>query len=130
MNELPSGFPAELADSAFVAGSEVAWPQRFAIAAARWLGEHGYAVLGTELWLVQDGTINSLPIGTSGLPEVHGNTVSGKQNEEWEAYVHRASSETVAYLQGFDPDQIVQKGELYFNVVWANELGYANLRAT
>jgi hypothetical protein len=130
MNPLPPDFPPELAAAALVLDLEAAWSPEFAVPVVEWLGSHGYAVLGTELWLVQDDAIISLPIGTSELPEVHGNIVSNKRAEGWKAYVHRAAIETIAYLQGFDPKQIVQKGELYFNVVWVGELEYANLHAT
>ena len=95
--------------------------------AVKWLGAHDHAVLGTELWLVQNGRIDSLPVGTSGLPEVHGNTVSPKGIENWDSYVRRAAAETVIYLQTFNPKDIVERGALYFNVVWVSELAYGKL---
>ena len=40
---------------------------------SRLAGSHDYAILGTELWLLQGDQIQSLPIGRSGMREVHGN---------------------------------------------------------
>ena len=64
-----------------------------------WLGLHQYAVLGTELWVIRDGLINTLPVGQTGTREVHGNTVNRRANEAWAAFVSRAASETVLYLR-------------------------------
>jgi hypothetical protein len=118
---LPVNFPLELANSAFLSGSEAAWKLNDALVAVRWLGTHGYAVLGTELWLLRGSVVNSLPVGRSGLPEVHGSTVTHKVTEEWVSYVGRAAAETIAYLQAFNPRDIIQEGDLYFNVTWVSE---------
>jgi hypothetical protein len=86
-----------------------------------WLGLHGYAVLGTELWVVRDGVIHSLPIGQSGMGEVHGNMVDRQADESWAVFVNRAASETVAYLRSFESSEIVEPGDLHFNVTWVTE---------
>jgi len=118
---LPLDFPPELSSAAFVAHSEAAWPTSLAPKAVEWLGLHGYAVLGTELWLIKEGAIHPLPVGLSGMGEVHGNSVDREQGESWEMFVTRASALTAAFLRSFDPAQIVEQGELYFNVVWVEE---------
>jgi hypothetical protein len=125
---LPPTFPADLAAGAFAAGGEVAWPLALATTAVSWLAAHGYAVLGTELWVLQSGATQSLPRGPSGKPEVHGNDVSHRgEKEEWTSYVARAAAETLAYMHSFRAEEIVEPGDLYFNVVWVDELDYEKM---
>jgi hypothetical protein len=57
----PPNFPSELVTGAFVASKEAAWRPAQAAVSVEWLGAHGFAVLGTELWLPKDGSIQSLP---------------------------------------------------------------------
>jgi hypothetical protein len=123
----PPNFPPELEVLAFKAGEEVAWPVSVSASAVEWFGRHGYAVLGTELWLLKDGAKQSLPIGPSGMREVYGNTVNRKSKEAWSTFVARAAAETGAYLQEFNPSDIVEGGEVYFNVVWVSEDEFKNL---
>jgi len=125
----PPNFPAELASLAFVNGNQAAWPPKLAAAAVRWLGTHGYAVLGTELWVLEGGAIQSLPAGQSGMREVHGNTVNRRSEELWSSFVARAATGTLAYLQSFNPADIAEQGEIHFNVVWVSEAQYAELKS-
>ena len=123
----PPGFPSELAVAAFRAGDEVAWPPMLAAAAVEWFSGHGYAVLGTELWVLGGANIQTLPIGVSGMREVHGNTVNRESEEAWGSFVSRATAETRAYLQLFNQWDIVEPGHVYFNVVWVSEAGYEHI---
>ena|ERR1700676_5559370 len=123
----PPHFPPELISAAFVTGNEAAWPPMLAAAAVEWLGAHGYAVLGTELWVLKGGAIQSLPIGQSGMREVHGNTINRERYESWSFFVARAATETLMYLQSFNPADIVEQGEPHFNVVWVSEAQYTVL---
>jgi len=123
----PDGLPPELAAAACVAGREVAWTPSVVLAAVEWLGKHRYAVLGTELWVVQGGSIKSLPKGTSGKPDVHGNTVNRERGETWDSFVARAARDTLAYLRSFRPEEILETGELYFNVVYVSEAEFDRL---
>jgi hypothetical protein len=100
MDFWPADFPSGLAEPAFWS-NEPAWEPHIASQVVDWLGFHQYAVLGAELWVVRDGLINTLPIGQTGMPEVHGNTVSRLANEPWAAFVSRSASETVVYLRSF-----------------------------
>lgn len=118
---LPPQLPSNLGDAAFVFGDDAAWPPSFAAEAVSWLTANSYAVLGTELWAVNNGCVSSLPIGRSGLPECHGNTVNRAPGEEWQAFVRRCRAETLAYLQSFNPAEIGEGGHLYFNITWVNE---------
>jgi hypothetical protein len=126
---LPAALPSELADAAFVAGNEAAWPPAVAAQVVEWLGLHGYAVLGTELWVIRNGEIHSLPIGRSALPDVHGNVVNRTPDELWAEFVSRAASETVDYLRSFNPTEIAEPGDPFFNVTWVNEEEFQNLRS-
>jgi hypothetical protein len=124
----PPNFPSDLAVAALATGDDVAWPPASAALAVEWFGIHGYAVLGTELWLIKpDGAIQSLPTGTSGMREVHGNTVNRESGEPWNTFAARAAAETLAYLHSFNPADIVERGALYFNVVWVGESEYQSL---
>ena|ERR1039458_8855907 len=129
--ELPPDIPQDLADAAFYAGNgEAAWPPSVAAKAAKWLGDHGYAVLGTELWVVKpDRTIIILPLGLSELPEVHGNTVNRDNGETWSSFTRRAAAETFVYLSLFNPGDIVEEGDLRFNITWVKEAEFEQLRA-
>jgi hypothetical protein len=120
----PPNFPPELAAAAFIATDEVAWPPSAAAAAVDWFSTHGYAVLGTELWLLQGPRIQSLPIGLSGMREVHGNTVNRESEDTWSSFVARAGAETRAYLQAFKPSDIVEQSQLFFNVTWISEADF------
>jgi hypothetical protein len=117
----PLNFPSELRATCFRADNEVAWPPMLAAAAVEWLCSNGYAVLGTELWLLKGESIQSLPVGASGMREVHGNTVNRGNEEPWSAFVARSEEETRACLQGFKPSEIAEPGQSVFNVVWASE---------
>ena len=123
----PPDFPSELAVAAFRGGDEAAWPSMLAAAAVEWFGTHGYAVLGTELWVLEGANIQTLPIGVSGMREVHGNKVNREREEAWSSFVARAAAETRAFLQLFNPWDIVEPGLVYFNVVWVNEADYGQL---
>jgi hypothetical protein len=124
----PVDFPEELATAAIVSGNEVAWRPVFATTAVEWLAAHEFAVLGSELWLLKERGIRSLPIGLSGMREVHGNRVDGRRDESWASFVSRAAGETLKYLRSFDAAEIVEKGDVYFNVTWVTKAEFEKLR--
>jgi hypothetical protein len=124
---LPSSFPAELASVAFSSGDGVAWPPDLAVLAVEWFGSHGYAVLGTELWVLQTDGIQSLPVGRDGIRGVYGNTVDRQKDQAWSSFVVRSADETRKYLQAFNPSDIVEQGQMYFNIVWASESRFNKL---
>lgn len=96
--------------------------------AVKWFGLNGYAVLGTELWLLKGAGIQSLPVGLSGTSEVHGNTVNREHGEAWSSFVARAAAETGVYLQSFKASDIVEQGKVYFNVIWVSEADFESLK--
>ncbi len=115
----PSGFPSDLALAAFVATNEVAWRPALAARSVEWPGTHGYAVLGTELWLPKAGSIQSLP---------YFQNVDRQRNEAWHLFVARAAAETLAYLRAFTP-KFIEEGDVYVNVTWVSEMEFKNLKA-
>ena len=58
------------------------------------------------------------------MPEVHGNSVNRQPNEPWEEFVARTNKETIDYLRSFKKADIIERGDLYFNVVWVNEVEF------
>jgi hypothetical protein len=96
----PPGVPPELAAQSFTKGSEAAWRPEFAPKVVEWLGQNGFAVLGTELWIVRDDRIQP-GIIVNGVREIHGNAISRMQSESWDAYVSRSAQETLRYLSSF-----------------------------
>jgi len=116
-DEFPPGFPAELAAAAFVAGADAAWQPPAASAAIQWLSVHGYAVLGTEVWIPRNGKIQSVPYFQS---------VDRLDHERWDLFAARAATETLAYLRKFG-DDFAKKGDVYINVNWVDEAEFEKL---
>ena len=108
-----------MASAAFVASNEVAWRPALATRSVEWLGAHGYGVLGTELWLPKDGSIQSLP---------YFQNVDRQGDEAWHSFVARAAAETLAYLRAFIP-KFIEEGDVYVNVTWVGEAEFGNLKA-
>jgi hypothetical protein len=113
----PSEFPSDLASAAYVASNEVAWRPALAARAVEWLGTHGYAVLGTEVWLTKDGSIRSLP---------YFQNIDRQNDEIWDSFVTRAAAETLAYLRALTP-MFIEEGDVYVNVAWVNETEFRNM---
>jgi hypothetical protein len=61
------------------------------------------------------------------MREAHGNTISREDTEAWSAFVVRAAALTLAYLQSFKLADIVEPGDVFFNVVWVGESDYGNI---
>jgi hypothetical protein len=125
----PDDFPDELKADAFSMGAEASWPTGSATKVIDWLRQNGFAVLGTELWIVREDGIQP-GIFADGKREIHGNEVSRLQNEPWDNYVNRSGLETLRYLGAFEvPPEARKQGKVFFNIVWANESQFLNLRA-
>jgi hypothetical protein len=75
------------------------------------------------------GDIQSLPVGQSGMREVHGNAVDRGSEELWSPFVARSATATLAYLQSFNPADILEQGEIRFNVVWVSEAQFAEVKS-
>lgn len=123
---LPATLPANLTAAALASGQDFAWPVAVSADVVDWLAANGYAVLGTELWVIKpNGNICSLPVGESGTAGVYGNTVNRQQSEPWQAFVARSHQETVAYLRSFKSSAIREGGKCYFNIVFVSEQDFS-----
>jgi hypothetical protein len=116
---LPTGFPNELASEAYVEpNNEVSWRPLQAIQAVEWLGTHGYAVLGTEVFLPKQGSLFSLP---------YFQNVERIGAEAWDLFAARAAAETSAYLKTC-LSKFSEEGDVYVNVTWVSEEEFRNLK--
>jgi hypothetical protein len=118
LSPFPPGFPSELAAEAFVQSGEASWRPQLAITSIEWLGTHGYAVLGTEVFMPQRGATQSLP---------YFQTVDRGDDEEWNSFVTRAAEETIVYLRTFQL-KFAAEGDVYINLTWAAEPEFQNLK--
>ncbi len=100
-----------------VTQKEVAWRPAFAPLAIEWLAAHGYAVLGTELWLPKTESVQSLP---------YFQTIDREPDEPWALFVSRAAAETLAYLRASER-MFSAEGDVYVNVTWINEADFQKL---
>jgi hypothetical protein len=98
--------------------NEVAWRPPQATQAVEWLGIHGYAVLGTEVFLPRQGSFQSLP---------YFQNVERIGAEEWGLFVARAAAETLAYLKTC-LSMFIEEGDVYVNVTWVSEEEFRNLK--
>jgi hypothetical protein len=115
----PAEFPSELASEAYVASNnEVAWRPTQAVQAVKWLGLHGYAVLGTEVFLPKEGSFQSLP---------YFQNVERIEAEEWGLFVARSAAETSAYLETC-LSKFSEEGDVYVDVTWVSEEEFRNLK--
>jgi hypothetical protein len=89
-----------------------------ALASVKWLGAHGYAVLGTELLLPAGGAIQILP---------YFQTVDRKNGEDWGSFVARAAAETVDYLKA-SAGKFAREGDVYVNVIWVDQSEFQDLK--
>jgi hypothetical protein len=115
----PSGFPSELASAALVASNEASWRPALAARSVEWFRTHGYAVLGTEIWLSKGGSRQSLP---------YFQNVERQGGEAWDLFVARAAEETLAYLRTFTP-KFTGEGDAYVNVTWVSESEFRSSKA-
>jgi hypothetical protein len=110
-NIFPAGFPGELAAEAFRHSNDTAWRPPLAVSVIEWLGTHGFAVLGTEVWLPKGGLIQSVP---------YFQTVNRRNNEDWSSFVARAAAETNEYLKAF-AGEFAKEGDVFINISWVSE---------
>jgi len=115
----PANFPPELAAKAFVHSGEAAWRPPLAVEAVEWLGTHGYAVLGTEVFLLVGDGIQSLPYFQS---------VKRREDEDWNSFAPRSATETINYLTAFT-EELAQYGDVCISVTWMSESGLRDVRA-
>jgi hypothetical protein len=97
----------------------VAWRPALATRSIEWFGTHCYALVGTELWLPSDSSIQSLP---------YFQNVDRHADEAWHSFVARAAAETLAYLRAFST-KFIDENNVYVHVTWVSETEFKNLKA-
>lgn len=121
---IPIGLPQLLVDAAFRTANEAAWPVDQAVDLIQWCRQAGLAVLGTELWMI-DQSDNSIQPGLNspeGFAICH-NSCNPKPGEAYDEYVARSADEAIAAIRSYgEPvDPIEQQRRPYFNITWAGE---------
>jgi hypothetical protein len=117
----PGKFSQRARSCGFVNGEEAAWEQKDCLAAIDWLSKNGYAVLGFELWLPEDGGI-STAIRTKAGPAIYVFSCDPMKSETWEDYVQRSAKEAAGHIGGFrwPEDSLEPPRPAYFNLCWAD----------
>lgn len=115
-----SSMPEPLAAAALVGGEEAAWEQADCAAAIEWLRNEGYAVLGTELWLLKKGQIVT-SISTIGNPVLYCTSCDLLDDESWDEYVQRSAARDAKSVATFRfPEDSLETCPAYFNLCWAD----------
>jgi len=124
---VPANFPEAFEKVALVNGQEVAWLQEDCLKAIDWLAGNGYAVLGFELWLPEDGGIRTM-ISTKDGPAIYVSSCDPKKDETWENYVQRCAQEAAEHIGGFrwPEDSLEPPRPAYFNLTWADRDWFRN----
>jgi hypothetical protein len=124
-SHFPLNFPNELGEAFIADFGEVAWGLEDVRVALEWLGANGIAVLGIELWVIQGRHVELRTFGPDGKRFIFVSAVEPKDGEAWTNFVDRSVAETIVALGKFDRSWVANPGEIYFNVVWANETEFA-----
>lgn len=74
---LPPNFPGEFIKSAFVTGSEAAWPPESVANVVHWFRNNGIAFLGTELRIIHTEVIHP-GVFVGGVRNIYATGVSPK----------------------------------------------------
>jgi hypothetical protein len=106
--------PESLQIAAYSADGEYAWPRDQALLVIQNLGEKGFAVIGTEVWLATE------PGPTIPTPGIYTwEAQSRHAAEPWSAFAHRVNTDAADYVRAFSwhPDDRKHLSEVpYFNL--------------
>jgi hypothetical protein len=117
----PATMPKGIAAAALVVGGEAAWLQADCAAAIEALAEAGCAILGTELWLLKDGRVQTSFETTNGFA-IWCTSCGPLPDEHWDDYVQRSSRIATESIVAFSwPDDACEPPcPVYFNLTWAD----------
>jgi hypothetical protein len=112
--------PEQLSASAFVNGEDVAWEQKDCTSAVDWLCKNGYAILGIELWLIEESAIRT-SIQTKSGPVIFVTNCDPARGESWNSYVERSARDAAEKITSFHwpEDSLESPRPVYFNLCWA-----------
>jgi hypothetical protein len=90
--------PKEIVSIAFIANDgEYAWQREHIFAALRAIAETGQAILGGDVWTLENGEVCSIFPNTRGIRMW--NTESQKPDELWADYCQRTLSESINEIE-------------------------------
>jgi hypothetical protein len=120
--EISGKIPAELLANAYRSSNgEFAWPVTSASRAVDWLANEGYAILGTELWVVRaDGKVSSLFHDRGGRVSLWAMSVNRNQAEAWSAFASRAAKDAKTAIAKIDVEDICDAGDVFVNITWTD----------
>ena len=111
---------------------EYAWQRSYVADAVEALANHDYAILGGEVWIVENGQILAVPRLRSGENSVIGwDTKEKEETETWNQFVLRTAKEALAAIESLDAEEEVMpevRSKVYYNLTFTNEQEYAELR--
>jgi hypothetical protein len=116
-----TSLPERLRAIGFVSGEEIAWRQEDCAEAIDWLRRNQYAVLGIELWLIENGSMWTA-IPTESGPAIYVTSCDPIKGEKWEDYVERSAREAAAAISAFHwaTDAVGPPRPVHFNLCWAD----------
>lgn len=108
----------------------LAWKKEDISQVLKKLAELQIAVLGGEIWAIDNGKIHGvLPLKSEGTSVFHW-SIEREKDEAWGKFVKRSLDETVSAINNLNPEQDVKKefaNKLYYNLTLSNELNYNKL---
>jgi hypothetical protein len=120
---LPPEMPNDFVSSAYLGKNEAAWPPRIAAEVVDWLGEHGFAVFGAEVWIItRDGEIGTFFRDAHGRESIWAVAVDPKQDEPWSSFVRRAAASVSDSIRRLDIAGIRESGEVYVNITYDSQV--------
>jgi hypothetical protein len=116
-----ANLPESLSATAFVNGEDVAWEQKDCVSAIDWLRRNGFAILGIELWLIENGGIRTA-IRTKSGPALYVADCDPVNGESWDSYVERSARDAVERISSFHwpEDSLEPPRPVYFSLCWAD----------
>lgn len=121
--------PNEFVSSAYLAKNEAAWPPRIAAEVVDWLGEHGFAVFGAEVWIItRDDKIGTFFRDADGRRSLWAVAVDPNQDEPWSSFVRRAAASVSESIRKLDIADIRESGDVYVNITYDKKCAASKYR--
>jgi hypothetical protein len=118
-------FPIELEREAFQVNGEFGWTRAQIPEVVKILRSHHIAILGGELWWVQESGeyFGSIP-QRHGPPAVYPWDTRRGPNEPWSQFVDRSAAETLEAVQRWPASEDLPNrtsGRVLYNLTWVSE---------
>jgi hypothetical protein len=125
-------FPADLERDAFRSGDEFGWTREQAIAAIEVLRRHDLAILGGELWYVEDGLIQPSVPQRQGPNALHVWDTERQPGEIWANFVQRGAYDALTRVESWpEPESVPPDlpGRILYNLTWVSESEFEELKS-